>query len=472
MATRGSEQLKPIDRLALAALERGVPKDQLANFLRAGYVPQPKQLEFHAACRMCDREDGPDQIGFGGARGPGKSHAVFAQIALDDCQRVPDLKVLYLRRVAKNAREQFEDLRKAVMRYVSHDYNRSTGLITFPNGSRIVLGHFNNERDVDQYLGIEYDVIVPEEATTLTGSKYKTLRDSNRTSKPGWRPRMYPSTNPGNVGHVWFKERFITPARLGKETDTRFIFATVDDNQFIDSGYTKKLEENTGWKLRAYRYGDWDIAAGQYFSTWHHASVVRPWFKVPAHWTVWAAMDYGFTHPTVVYLLAENDGKIYVLDEHRQAKWLPSQHAPAIIAMLERNGVPLSRLAGFVAGADVFAKKGDEAGKDIAEQYAEHKIKLTPAIMDRINGWGEALTLLGDPVNQEPEKRRAPKIQISNKCQYLIECIPALQHNPNKPEDVLKWDVDEDGNGGDDPGDCLRYGVMFKQQKPIGVLKW
>lgn len=460
MATATSPQLKPVERLALVAKKLGVPKDQLENFLRAGYVAQPKQLEFHAACRECDREDGPDQIGFGGARGPGKSHAAFAQIALDDCQRMDGLKALYLRKVAKNAREQFEDLRRSVLNYVQHEYDRTRGLISFPNGARVILGHFRTEGDVDQYLGIEYDLIAIEEATTLTLSKYKTLRDSNRTSKRGWRPRMYATTNPGNVGHAWFKERFITPARHNKETDTRFVFATVDDNRFIDSGYTKKLEENTGWKLRAYRFGDWDIAAGQYFSTWQHQAVVRPWFQIPKHWPVWCAMDYGFTHPTVVYLLAENDGKTYVIDEHRQSKWLPSQHAPAIKAMLQRNGVEIGRLAGFVAGADVFASKGDEQGKTIEKQYAEHGIRLTPAVMDRINGWGELLKLLGDPVNGIPAR-----IEISERCRYLIECIPALQHNPNKPEDVLKWDVDEDGNGGDDPGDCLRYGLMFRQRK-------
>jgi hypothetical protein len=31
-----------------------------------------------------------------------------------------------------------------------------------------------------------------------------------------------------------------------------------------------------------------------------------------------------------------------------------------------------------------------------------------------------------------------------------VECLPALQHDPNRPEDVLKVDADEDGNGGDD----------------------
>ena len=44
----------------------------------------------------------------------------------------------------------------------------------------------------------------------------------------------------------------------------------------------------------------------------------------------------------------------------------------------------------------------------------------------------------------------------------LIETLPALQHDPNRPEDVLKVDADEDGNGGDDAADALRYLVATK----------
>jgi len=37
----------------------------------------------------------------------------------------------------------------------------------------------------------------------------------------------------------------------------------------------------------------------------------------------------------------------------------------------------------------------------------------------------------------------------------LIERLPSLQHDPNRPEDVLKVDADEDGVGGDDAADGL-----------------
>jgi len=52
----------------------------------------------------------------------------------------------------------------------------------------------------------------------------------------------------------------------------------------------------------------------------------------------------------------------------------------------------------------------------------------------------------------------------------------ALQHDPNRPEDVLKVDADEDGVGGDDAADCLRYLVATKsravtQRKAAGAVK-
>jgi hypothetical protein len=40
----------------------------------------------------------------------------------------------------------------------------------------------------------------------------------------------------------------------------------------------------------------------------------------------------------------------------------------------------------------------------------------------------------------------------------------SLQHDPNRPEDVLKVDADEDGNGGDDAADCMRYLVATKRR--------
>jgi hypothetical protein len=52
----------------------GCPAEQMSNFLRAGVVLQPRQLAASAAARLCDWADGPTAVGYGGARGGGKSH--------------------------------------------------------------------------------------------------------------------------------------------------------------------------------------------------------------------------------------------------------------------------------------------------------------------------------------------------------------------------------------------------------------
>jgi hypothetical protein len=82
---------------------------------------------------------------------------------------------------------------------------------------------------------------------------------------------------------------------------------------------------------------------------------------------------------------------------------------------------------------------------------------LRCANTDRVNGWGEVLERLGDI-----EAGVAPTMFVHRRCGRLIETLPALQHNPSRPEDVLKVDADEDGIGGDDAADCLRYLVATK----------
>jgi phage terminase large subunit len=76
---------------------------------------------------------------------------------------------------------------------------------------------------------------------------------------------------------------------------------------------------------------------------------------------------------------------------------------------------------------------------------------------NRVNGWAEILTRLGDV-----ESGIRPTLFIHKRCGRLIETLPVLQHDPNRPEDVLKVDADEEEVGGDDCADCLRYLVATK----------
>ena len=459
---RQTTRKTPTERYIQAAKEAGCPRDQIANFIRAGVVLQPRQLKASAAARECDKAGGPVRVGFGGARGGGKSHWALAQVGADDCQRVSGLKFLFLRKVLKGARESFADLRRATLAGVPHEYKEQTNTLRFGNGSSIVLGHYNAEKDIDNYLGLQYDGAIIEEATTLTSRKRKDIATCVRTSKDNWRPRIYETTNPGGVGHGDFKREYIEPWRKGQEVRTRFIPSTVDDNRFVNVDYKSELEQLTGWQLRAWRFGDWDIAAGQYFSNFRHdVHVVKP-FAIPVNWPVWGGLDYGFTHYTAAYLATkDNDGNIYIIAEHAERQWVVKRHAEAIKNMAARVVGKWERVERFVAGADVFGKRGAE--RTVADQYNDEGIELYAANNDRISG---ATTMLADFGDIERDIK--PRLYVFETCARLAQCLPELQHDPHRPEDVLKVDTDSDGNGGDDFYDAARYTRMAAEKMGAG----
>ena len=66
---------------------------------------------------------------------------------------------------------------------------------------------------------------------------------------------------------------------------------------------------------------------------------------------------------------------------------------------------------------------------------------------------------LGDVDNGIP-----PTLFIFDRCRRLIECLPSLQNDPRRPEDVLKINVNEEGQGGDDTYDALRYALTARRR--------
>ena len=125
---------------------------------------------------------------------------------------------------------------------------------------------------------------------------------------------------------------------------------------------------------------------------------------------------------------------------------------------LHRLPLQLSDLERFVAGTEVFSRQSD--GTTVAEQYRRSGIRLSPANTDRINGWAEILSRFGDG-----DAGLHPRLFIHKRCVRLLDCLPAMQHDPNRPEDVLKVDADEEGVGGDDAADTLRYLIATKANK-------
>ena len=430
-----------IDEFVKTAYESGAPKDQVENFLTRGYVPLKWQWKFHAVARECDKPDGPTEIGAGGARGPGKSHGVFAEVTLDDCQRKDGLKFLFLRQTGKAARESFEDLiLRVLIGKIEYNYNKSSGFLSFSNNSRVLLGGFETEGDIDKYIGIEYDGIAIEELNQLTKNKVDKLLGSMRTSRTDWRPRLYTSFNPGGIGHQFVKEKFVIPYREGKETKTRFVPSNYKDNPYLNKEYIEYLEGLGGNLGKAWREGEWDLFEGQFFIEWsreHH--VVKP-FAIPESWLKFRSIDpSGRDGITSCHWYAIDwNSRVFCYREHYGTGLDADQHAKEIARLSVGETYRYT-----VIDSAAFAKLG------LPETMAEIYIRcggsgLTPASKQRVVGWNMVHTYL------RWDENTSPRLFVFSTCKDLIRTLPALVHDDLHPEDV-------NTKGEDHAADELRY---------------
>lgn len=422
----------------------GCPYDQVDNLVNVGYLPYPWQWQFHAAAREADQEGGPVDIGAGGARGPGKSHVILCQASMDDCKRVDGLKCLYLRQTGAAAQESFDDL---ILKTIGGriEYYKTKDILKFPNGSTIRLGGFHDEKDIDKYVGIEYDLIIIEELTQLTKEKYDKLRGSLRTSKPNWRPRMYTSFNPGGIGHGWVKDRYVIPYRTNNQTDTRFVPSTYKENALLNPEYHAYLEGLQGDLGKAWREGEWDLFAGQYFAEWRYDKHVCDPFLIPWSWKRFRAIDPGGRHgiTSCHWYALDSSGVVWIYREYWGTDKDYDQHADEIKKLSEDKDGAGEEYAYTIIDTAAFAKAG--YSETCAEIFERHGVTgLIPAAKERVVGWNDVHSYLRWTLSTPP------KLKVFKTCVNMIRTIPLLQHDPHHPEDV-------DTKGEDHAADELRY---------------
>jgi hypothetical protein len=489
----------------------GCPTDQIQNFLRAGMWLQPKQLEMAAAARACDHrcadcnskidrgerpkkdcpDCGPRAIGVGGARGGGKSQWMVAQVAVDDCMRFPGLSFLYVRKSAKTLRAQMAKLlRKTIPKGIEYNYREQVGEVVFPNGSMITIRHFKDESEIDNFLGEEYDGIAYEELTTLSADKFTNLNTCLRTSKKGWRPRIYASWNWGGIGHAWVKKFFYDPWKSKREVTTRYILALVQDNKHIDPEYQSGLEDLVGWKYQSWFLGNPDLAAGNFFSHYREDVHVYPCdcpncksegtfvlrrgvvkcgqcdtefgavtFQDEDAVRWWGSMDYGSSHPNCFHLFAENEqGECFTVGELHTIDSGISENAESFKDLCRQHNLEIAELEAIFSGQDVSKtdRKTKDDGSTIATEYQENGVLLTPIHINRVNAFSQLQERIGDP-----ERGKKPTWFIHRSCTNLRTQIMTAQYDPKKPNDILKVNADkETGEGGDDALECARGGIV------------
>lgn len=391
----------------------------------------PKQVLF---CKATNK-----YICYGGARGGGKSYVSRIKMILL-ALNYSGIQILLLRRTLKELREnhvlQFQKLLRGIA-----TYKDSTKEFIFSNGSRIVLGYCDNEKDVLQYQGQAYEVIVLEEATMFTEFQFQSLTESNRMSgnlKASFIPRMYFTCNPGGVGHAWVKRLFIDKDYKESETpeDYLFIPAQVFENKYLmenDPQYVKTLENLPEDRKQAMLYGNWDVFDGQFFREFNrNVHVIEP-FTILEEWNRYIAIDYGLDMFAVLFIAVDTKGKAYVYNEIYKSNLIVSE-ARQVLKSYMRD----KKYKDIYAPPDLWNRNRD-TGKSTFELFYDGGLMFTKASNDRVAGWlnvKEWLKVKKARNEQTGELKEESNLKIFSNCTNLIRCLPQLQYDDKNPNDV------------------------------------
>lgn len=368
---------------------------------------------------------------FGGAAGGGKSYAQLID-ALVFALNYPRSRQLMLRRT-------FPELRRSLIQ-VSLDlypsecavYKESVHRWIFANESILEFGFCDSENDVTKYQSAEYDVIRFDELTHFTEFQFTYLLSRIRGVN-GYPKQVKSSTNPGGVGHHWVKERYIDRLVPGEESEGRlFLPAKVTDNSFLmasDPAYIHRLNLLDEQSRRALLHGEWDLFEGQYFPEFSRDIHVQETPDIPSGWRRYLAIDYGLDMLAALWIALDETGTAWVYREVYQSGLVISEAAQQILLAEQPGEVIDQRLA----PPDLFARR-QETGRSAVEIFAEHGLYFDKAAGDRIQGW-YALKEYLHPFRGTQGELTA-RLKISPKCRNLIRTLPALQYDPNRPNDA------------------------------------
>lgn len=422
-------------------------------------------------------------IGFGGARGGGKSWAVRTKAKLL-ALNYKGIKILIVRRTYPELMNNHIAILRAELLDVAR-YNDKNKVLTFMNGSTINFMYCARDADLDSLQGTEYDVIFLDEATQLSEYQMKTisacLRGVNKFPK-----RIYYTCNPGHQGHGYIKRIFIDKKYEPGEdpNDYTFIQSLVTDNLALMAAqpdYIKQLEALPEKLKRAWLFGDWDIFEGQFFEEFRISPDMQKcaeagievadaakrglWTHViPARepqrgWKLYRSFDWGYSKPfSCAWWAVDYDGRLYRILElygctktaNEGLKWTPDAVFKRIREVENSHPWLKGRTIEGVADPAIWDQSGGESIAETAERY---RIYFSPGDHERIPGWMQCHYRL------QFDENGVPMMYVYDTCAAFIRTIPLLMYDDHKPEDL-------DTTLEDHVADEWRYMCMSRPIKP------
>lgn len=443
------------------------------------------------------------EIFFGGARGGGKTYGIIGDWLQHN--RVYGAKTGGL--IVRRTRKQLQDfIEKAspIIEQIGGRWNEVNKLFRMPNRAPLHCAYLERDSDAENYQGWGLTRVYGEEIGNFPHYAPLAKLKAALRSGEGIPSGMRHTGNPGGPGHTWVKARYIDPAPLGWQIipeyvkrgiqsiyvgDRIFIPSKVSDNILLtanDPTYVLRILQSGNEALvRAWLDGDWSVIAGAYFPEFDPGlHVVHP-EKLPAHWVRFRAMDAGMAKPFCVLWFAVSDGshasyprgalicyrEWYGTNEQELAaghaniglKLTAEQIADGIIEREHADGE-----RGLIEKIDMSvidpAARQQHGGPSYVERMATREymgvkgVHFHSADNTRIgtrgsmSGWDAVRQRLkGDEHNDDTR----PLIYFFSTCVHSIRTLPALQHDPDHPEDV-------DTDGEDHAPDTIRYACLAR----------
>ena len=359
-----------------------------------------------------------------------------------------------------------------------YKYRDQLRTMEFINGSQILFNYIETDKDLLNYKGVGFDVIIIDEAIDLTEYQIVYLKGSLRSSiGNGFRPRLFLMTNPIGVSHAYLKERYIdnmepyhiypTPETEhlppDQQTTRCFIPSRLVDNPVLmksDPGYLYRLSELPENERIALLFGLWDVNSGLFFPEWCEDHIEKENYQPKHSDNIIISGDWGSSKPSAFLFFAiDSQGTEHLFHEfytmqgtqHDVGTNQPAyQVASELGRTIKEMGIDVRQL---IMDSQCWAKDGTSA-ESIAEIFMRElrslRVVVTQAKKDRINGWQvfrkhlRANTTSGKPF-----------LQVSPRCVNFIRTVPVLIHDKGKDGD-LNSDME------DHCADSCRYFFMSR----------